>query len=90
MKTLVRVSEVECEGLISLLGKQVQIDTLTYIYTGILVGVNEKDLKLDKAALVFDTGALSDKAYKTVEHVGFPKYIMLSTMTGYNETDKKY
>ena len=57
MKKLVKVEEVEGEGLIGLLGKRVTFYCLNYIYTGELVGVNETCVKLENAGIVYETGS---------------------------------
>lgn len=65
MKVL--VNEVENEGLESLLGQKVLIFCLNYIYTGKLVGVNDKCIKLEDAYIVYETGAFSDSSYKDAQ-----------------------
>jgi hypothetical protein len=56
MKKLVTVTEVEGEGLVSLLGKKVLLLCGSYFYSGILVGVNTNDVLLEDAAIVYETG----------------------------------
>jgi hypothetical protein len=63
MKTLVKVQEVENEGLIGLLGQEVMIFCLSYIYAGTLSGVNDEYVKLDNAKIVYETGAFDKKGY---------------------------
>jgi hypothetical protein len=74
MKTLV---EVENEGLESLMGKRITIFSLNYIYTGKLVGVNDNFVKLDDAAIVYETGPLNDKSWKDAQSLPESTYIML-------------
>ena len=57
----VKVVEVENEGLLALLGQHVTIFCNVYIYTGKLVGVNSDCVKLENAAIVYDTGPLTSK-----------------------------
>src|SRR5208282_5297819 len=56
MKQIVTVTEVEGEGLEALLGQNVLLFCLNYIYTGKLVGVNSTFVKLEGAKIVYETG----------------------------------
>lgn len=67
MKQIVTVTEVEGEGLESLLGQEVLIFALNYIYTGKLVGVNSTFIKIDGARLVYETGTFTEKGYKDAQ-----------------------
>ena len=58
------VKEVENEGLESLLGMRVTLFCGVYIYTGNLVGVNDTCVKLEEAAIVYETGPFAEKAWK--------------------------
>ena len=67
MKQIVTVTEVEGEGLEALLGQNVLLFCLNYIYTGKLVGVNDTFIKIEGAKIVYETGAFSDKQYKDAQ-----------------------
>ena len=67
MKKLVKVEEVENEGLIGLMGEIVTLFCLNYIYTGKLVGVNDKYVKLGGAKIVYETGAFTEKEWKDAQ-----------------------
>jgi len=67
MKKLVEVVEVEDEGFVSALGKQVLIFGFRYNYSGILEGVNDKNILLKDAVMVFQTGKFSDKKWADAE-----------------------
>lgn len=69
MKRIVNVVETEGDGLQSLLGEFVQLWCLNYIYSGKLVGVNEHDVVLAEAVVVYETGKLTDKQFKFAEPV---------------------
>lgn len=58
MKRVVSVVETDGDGLVSLMGKRVQLWCMNYIYAGVLVGVNEKDVALRDAGVVYETGEL--------------------------------
>ena len=77
MKTLVKVQEVEGEGLVGLLGQVVTLYCTGFIYTGKLVGVNDTCVKLSDASIVYDTGAFSSKGWATSEK--FPNDWYVST-----------
>ena len=76
MKRLVNVTEVEGDGLVKLLGEQVQVWCLNYIYTGKLTGVNERDLCLEDASIVYETGKLTDKGFKDAQSVGVKEWFV--------------
>lgn len=58
------ITEIENEGLDSLMGKKVILFCANYFYTGILVGVNTDCVKLKNPAIVYETGAFKDDKYK--------------------------
>ncbi len=78
-----RLIEVEGEGLESLIGERVTFFCDTYIYTGLLVGVNEKFVKLETPAIVYETGAFSDKAWKDAQSLPHDLYLQLSHVEAY-------
>jgi hypothetical protein len=65
MKKLVSVTEVEGEGFEALLGEKVLLLCSNYFYTGKLIGVNDKYVCLEEPAIVYETGAWSDKTYSS-------------------------
>jgi hypothetical protein len=67
MKKLVKVEEVEGEGLIGLMGETVMLLCLNYIYAGKLVGVNDSFVQLENAHIVYETGPFTDKYYKDAQ-----------------------
>ena len=67
MKKLVQTIEVENQGLEALLGEDVMLLCLNYIYAGKLVGVNDKDVLLENAHIVYETGAFSDSKFKDAQ-----------------------
>ena len=88
MKTVVQVTEVENEGLISLLNKQVLIFCINYIYFGKLVGVNDTCLKLEKAYQVMETGDHKASKFADAQSIGEFWYIQLSAIETFGETSK--
>lgn len=67
MKKIVTVEQVEGEGLDALLGERVLLMCAGYFYEGVLVGVNDTFVKLDDAAIVYSTGAWSNKSYDDIQ-----------------------
>ena len=64
MKKLI---EVDNEGLEGLLGEQVTLLCMNYIYTGKLTGVNEKFVQLSSPQIVYETGEWSAKSWKDAQ-----------------------
>ena len=79
MKHLVKVEEIEGEGLVKLMGEHVMLFCLNYIYAGTLVGVNDKFILLEDASIVYETGELKAKTFKDAQ--------LLPTKTWYVKTD---
>lgn len=65
MKVLIK--EDNREGLTALLGKRVLLMCAGYFYEGLLVGVNKTVVKLEDPAIVYSTGAWSDKNYSDIQ-----------------------
>ena len=84
MKQVVTVTEVDGEGFEALLNENVLLFCMTYIYTGKLVGVNDKFVKLEGARIVYKTGAFSDKQYKDAQALPASSwYIQTSAIESY-------
>lgn len=83
MKQLVKVQEVEGEGLVGLMGKTVTLFCSTYIYTGVLVGVNDTFVKLEKASIVYETGAFNTKTWQNAQALPGEWYVQLSSVESY-------
>jgi len=73
MKDLVK--EVPNEGLESLIGQRVTLFCGVYIYTGMLVGVNDTCVKLEDAGIVYETGSFSDKKWKDMQSLPSAAYV---------------
>jgi hypothetical protein len=84
MKQIVTVTEVEREGLEALLGQNVLLFCMNYIYTGKMVGVNSSFVKLESAKIVYETGAFSDKNYKDAQNLPTREwYVQTSAIESY-------
>ena len=80
MKQLVKVQEIEGEGLVALMGQRVTLFCLNYIYTGLLVGVNDKFVKLEKAAIVYSTGVFSDNKWADAQDLPNAWYVQFNAI----------
>lgn len=69
MKKLVKVEEVAGEGLVGLMGENVTLFCLNYIYHGKLVGMNDTCIKLEDACVVYATGAFTDKNFTDAQPI---------------------
>jgi hypothetical protein len=83
MKKLVQVEEVEGEGLDGLLGERVTLFCMNYFYTGKLVGVNGKFVKLEDAAIIYETGPFDDKEWKDAQNLPSPLYVMIPSIESF-------
>ena len=83
MKKLVKVEEVSGEGLVGLMGENVTLFCMNYIYAGQLVGVNDTFVKLENAHIVFETGAFTDAKFKDAQKLPSDWYVQLSSIESY-------
>ena len=89
MKKIVQVQEVEGEGLIALLDKQVLVFCMSYIYAGKLIGVNSSCVLLENPAVVYETGAFTSKTFTDAQKLPFQLYIQTASIESFGETDKR-
>lgn len=83
MKKLVKVEEVDGEGLLGLMGERVTLFCMSYIYTGKLVGVNDKFCKLEDAKVVYETGPFDKKDWTDAQSLPNDWYVQLSSVESY-------
>ena len=72
------VEQREGEGLESLMGLEVTIFCLNYIYAGKIVGVNDTCIKLENPKIVYETGEFTDKRWKDAQPLPH-KYFYIAT-----------
>jgi len=65
MKTIVEKNWDD--GLDALLGEMVSLWCVNYIYTGKLTGVDDTCVKLEDAAIVYETGPFAEKGWKDAQ-----------------------
>jgi flagellar basal body rod protein FlgF len=78
-----QIVEVQGEGLVSLLGQRVTLYCMNYIYEGKLVGVNDNDVKLEDAGIVYETGELNAKTWKDRQGLSNPLYVRSNAIESY-------
>ncbi len=78
----VKVQEVEGEGLLGLLGQKVIVWCMNYTYHGTLEGVNEDDILLTEASVVYETGALCGNL-KDAQKLPAPLYVRIDKIEVY-------
>ena len=83
MKKLISVTEVEGEGLESLMGDRVTLFCLNYIYTGKLIGVNSSCVLLEEAAIVYETGELGDQKWKDAQKLPNNWYVQMGAIESF-------
>jgi len=83
MKRIVNVTEVDGEGLVGLLGQRITVWCMNYIYTGELVGVNDTDIRLDDAAVVYETGSLNTKDWQDAQALSGTWYVRIAAIESY-------
>jgi len=69
MKVLQTITEEPNEGLLALMGETITVFCAIYIYTGKLIGVNAKDIKLENTKIVYETGAFNTKEWKDAQQL---------------------
>ena len=78
------IEEVNGEGFEKLLGERITLFCLNYIYTGKLIGVNEHDLMLEDAAIVYETGPFDTKDWKDAQRLpGGVHYVRTAAVESY-------
>ena len=83
MKMCKEVVEVSGEGFEALLGQTITCFCMVYIYTGKLVGVNDSCIKLQGAAIVYETGAFTEKNWKDVQQLPHELYVQRATIEAF-------
>ena len=75
-----RLVESEGEGLVAHLGEKVTLFGLVYIYTGVLSGVNDSEVELTDAKLVYETGPLASGDWKDAQTLPSPWSVRLAAV----------
>jgi hypothetical protein len=83
MKKLVRVEEIEGEGLTALLGEKVILFCMNYFYAGTLTGVNADCVLLEDGGIVYETGPLDSKSWKDLQKIPGPLYVRIASIEAF-------
>lgn len=73
----------QCEGLETLMGQRITLFCMNYIYTGKLVSVNATCVKLEDAAIVYETGAFSDNSWKDAQSLPHDWQVQICAIESY-------
>lgn len=84
-----KLIEVENEGLEKLLGEQVLVFCMNYIYTGKLAGVNNDKILLENPYIVYQTGAFDKKSFEDAQKLHDEIFVMISSIESIGKTDKR-
>lgn len=88
MKKLVNVVEVEKEGIVKLMGNNVVLFCLNYIYTGELIGVNDICVLLKNPAIIYETGSFTTKIFKDCQPLWVKEwYVNISAIESFGSLD---
>lgn len=77
------IEEVSGEGLESLLGERVTLFCSNYFYTGNLVGVNDVDVLIEDAHIVYETGPFNDPKWADAQRVADSLYVRTAAIESY-------
>jgi hypothetical protein len=83
MKKVVKVEEVEGEGLLALIGQRVTLFCLNYIYTGNLTGVNTTCVLLEDAHIVYETGPFNKKDWQDAQKLPNSIYVQVNAIESF-------
>ena len=74
----------DTEGLESLLGQNVTLFCMNYIYTGKLVRVDDVQVKLEDAKIVYETGSFTEKEWTDAQPLpNGTWYVRLATVESF-------
>jgi len=85
VKKLIEIREEENEGFMALMGKEVTIFCLTYIYAGKLVGVNDTCVLLENPKIVYETGPFDTKTWKDAQKLPNNLYVSMNCIESFGE-----
>ena len=66
-----------------LMGQRITLFCMNYIYTGKLVGVSATCVKLSDPAIVYETGAFYDKAWKDAQSLPNDLYVSTAAIESF-------
>lgn len=78
-----RQEDQTTHGLSTLLGKQVTLFCVNYIYTGRLTEVNQYFATLSEPAIVYETGPLNSKKWKDAQNLPSDWHVQLDSIESF-------
>lgn len=81
MKKIVECSDTE--GLELFLGERITLMCQMYFYTGRLIGVNDKFVKLEDAHIVYETGSFDNNKWADAQKLPNDWYVMKSCIESF-------
>ena len=69
------------------MGETIAVWGVNYIYSGKLVAVNDSEIKLVDAKVVYETGELGAAEWKDAQQLPSDWYIRLSAVESYGKVD---
>lgn len=83
MKKLIKVEEIEGEGVTALMGQRITLFCMNYFYTGELIGVNDTCVLLTNAGIVYETGKFADSAWADYQAMPNDVYVQISAIESF-------
>jgi len=77
------VEETETEGLEKLIGERVTLFCCRYIYTGRLIGVDDKCALLTDAGIVYETGELDSTDWQDMQKLPNDWYVATQSIESF-------
>ena len=72
-----------------LIGEHVLVFCMNYIYTGVLIKVDQTVVVLDQAAIVYETGALDSNEFTNAEKLAHKLFIGTISIESMTKTNKR-
>jgi len=84
-----KIIEIENGGYETLLGEQVLVFCMNYIYTGKLAGVNSDKILLEDPYIVYQTGAFNEKSFGDAQKLHDQIFISTNSIESIGKTNKR-
>ena len=88
VKPVTDIVDVENEGLLALLGENVMLFCMNYIYAGKLIGVNHSCVLLEDPSIVYETGELCAKTFKDAQRLPSNIYIQVAAIESFGKSGR--
>ena len=78
-----RLIDTDDGAMVALMGERVTLFCANYIYTGLLVGIDDEYVRLEDAAVVYETGPLTSGDWKDAQELPGPWYVMTGAVESF-------